>query len=120
MGFQTCDDGVPNRQGMMGLVILLVKSGLLHDFLGNFSMQDEIYYFHVEIESMRGEIEMNIRKLRIWKNSNFFFGWRGPLVMISCRVCPITTLTSHQSGIIHSLIFYNCATSNGNVLNKLN
>ena len=31
---------------------------------------------------MRGEIEMNIRKLRTWKNSNFFFGWRGPLVMI--------------------------------------
>ena len=26
---------------------------------------------------------MNIRKLRTWKNSNFFFGWRGPLVIFS-------------------------------------
>ena len=25
---------------------------------------------------------MNIRKLRTLKNSNLFFGWRGPLVMI--------------------------------------
>ena len=31
---------------------------------------------------MRGEIEMNIGKLGTRKNSNFFFGWRGPLVMI--------------------------------------
>ena len=35
-----------------------------------------------EIEPMQREIEMSIRKLRAWKNSNFFFGWRGPLVMI--------------------------------------
>ena len=35
-----------------------------------------------EIEPMQGEIEMNIGKLRTRKNSNFFFGWRGPLVMI--------------------------------------
>ena len=28
----------------------------------------------------QGEIEMNIGKLSTQKNSNFFFGWRGPLV----------------------------------------
>ena len=32
----------------MGLVTLLVELGLLHDFFGNFSMQDERYYFHME------------------------------------------------------------------------
>ena len=80
---------------------------------------------------------MNIRKLRTWKNSNFFFRWRGPLVMIFGGMGaggsngdegrglagslmgqgsggqrgqmagrgPITTLTSHQSGILHYLIF---------------
>ena len=57
-----------------------MESGLLHDFLGNFSMQDEIYYFHGgehgdEIEPMRGEIEMNIRKLiiRIVMSATFSF-----------------------------------------------
>ena len=29
---------------------------------------------------MRGEIETNIGKLGTRKNSNFFFGWRGPLM----------------------------------------
>ena len=33
-----------------------------------------------KIEPKAGEIEMNIRKLRTRKNSNLFFGGRGPLV----------------------------------------
>ena len=52
-------------------------------FLGIFSTRGEKYYFMPgEIEPMRGEIETNIGKLGTRKNSNFFFGWRGPLVMI--------------------------------------
>ena len=49
-----------------------MESGLLHDYFGNFSMQDERYYFHVEgsrrgeDEPTLGEIEMNIRQLRNW------------------------------------------------------
>ena len=48
-------------------------------FFGNFHM---ILFLHMpgEIEPMWGEIETNIGKLRTWKNSNFFFGWRGPSV----------------------------------------
>ena len=67
--------------------ILLMETGLLHDYFGNFSMQGENYYFCMEgsmqgeTEPMPGEIEMNIGKLRNLENSNFLFGWRGPLVM---------------------------------------
>ena len=49
---------------------LLMETGLLHDYFGNFSMQGKKFYFHVEvsipgeIEPMQGEIDMNIGKLR--------------------------------------------------------
>ena len=56
-----------------------MELGLFHDFFGNFSTPGERYYFCVE-GSMRGVFEMNIRKLGTQKNSNFFFGWRGPLL----------------------------------------
>ena len=36
-----------------------------------------------EVRFTRGEIEMNIGKLGTWKNSNFFFGWRGALVGVA-------------------------------------
>ena len=32
---------------------------------------------------MRGVFETNIGKLGTWKNSNFFFGWRGALVGVA-------------------------------------
>ena len=54
-------------------VNLLIEIGLLHDYYGNFSMQGERYYFHMEgstqgeIEPTQGEIEMNIRKCRKFK-----------------------------------------------------
>ena len=35
---------------------LLMETGLLHDYFGNFSMRGEKDYFHVE-ENMKGEIE---------------------------------------------------------------
>ena len=42
-----------------------METGLLSDFFGNFSTPGERYYFmRGEIEPMRGEIEMNIVKLR--------------------------------------------------------
>ena len=55
-----------------------MESALFRDVLGNFYM---ILFSHMpgEIEPTC-EIEINIGKLRTWKNSNFFFGWRGPLV----------------------------------------
>ena len=60
-----------------------MESALLQDYFGNFSTRGERYYFCVrQVRFMQGEIEINIGKLRTQKNSNFFFGWRGPLVMI--------------------------------------
>ena len=53
---------------------------LFRDFFGNFYV---ILFLRTrgEIEPTRGEIEMNIRKLRTQKKlKNFFFGWRGPLL----------------------------------------
>ena len=50
---------------------LLMETGLLHDYFGNFSMWSERYYFLVEgstwgeIEPMQGEIEMNLRNGRL-------------------------------------------------------
>ena len=42
---------------------LLMETGLLHDYFGNFSTQGERYYFYVE-GSMRGEIEMKLGNRR--------------------------------------------------------
>ena len=56
-----------------------MELGLFRDFFGNFSTRGERYYFRLE-GSMRGEIETNSGKLGTQKNSNFFFGGRGPLV----------------------------------------
>ena len=42
----------------------------------------DIIFTQDKIEPTQGEIEMNIRKLGNTKNSNFLFGWRGPLVII--------------------------------------
>ena len=42
----------------------------------------DIIFTRDEIEPTQGEIETNIGKLGNSKNSNFLFGWRGPLVMI--------------------------------------
>ena len=56
-----------------------MKAGLLHDYYENFSTQDKKYYFCVEgstqgeIESMRGEIEMIIGKLRNSQKLKFQF-----------------------------------------------
>ena len=47
-----------------------MEMGLLYDYSGNFSMQGERYYFHLEgsmqgeIEPMQGEIETNLRNGR--------------------------------------------------------
>ena len=55
-----------------------MESGLLRDFFGNFSMRGEIYYFtRGEIEPMRGEIEMNIGKLRNLEKLKFLFWVEG-------------------------------------------
>ena len=54
--------------------------GLLRDFWGIFPCEvKDIIFTGDEIEPTRGEIEKKIGKLG---NSNFLFGWKGPLVMI--------------------------------------
>ena len=62
-----------------------METGLLRDFLGNFSMRGERYYFHMKgstlggIEPMQGEIETNLgngrwREIEIRKLGNFELG----------------------------------------------
>ena len=60
---------------------LLVEMRLLHDYFGNFTMQDEKYYFTPgEIEPMQGEIEMNLGKFeklrKFGKTQNYILGGR--------------------------------------------
>ena len=55
-----------------------MKTGLLHDFFGNFSTRGERYYFtRGEIEPMRGEIETNIGKLGNSEKLKFPFWLEG-------------------------------------------
>ena len=64
---------------MTGRVTLLMETGLLHNYFGNFSTRGERYYFtRGEIEPTRGEIETNIGEGggggELRKTQNFFLG----------------------------------------------
>ena len=57
-----------------------METGLLHDYLGNFSKQGEKYYYmRGEIEPMRGEIELNITKLGKLRKTKISFSGGGDL-----------------------------------------
>ena len=59
-------------------VTLLMETGFLRDFFGNFSTQGERYYFtQGEIEPKRDEIETNIGKLRNLEKFKFPFWVEG-------------------------------------------
>ena len=82
-----------------------MELGLSSDFFGNFSTRGERYYFRAHQARFRlGEIETNIGKHGTRKNSNFFCGWRGPLVGVAgCG----------GSGLVHGGRAWGCGLDHG-------